>query len=155
MSRNSLRTFAAGILLATSILAGLYFFQDKEEIPPVVTDEDVKEYLSTRDDIVLIEKEEYEELVQFKEKANEKPVEEEQVQESVEEKVITKYTLEIQSGMNSLEIARLLESVGIITDATQLNNYILEQNLAGKIQIGSYQLTSDMTPQQIADIITK
>jgi ADP-dependent phosphofructokinase/glucokinase len=154
MSRNGLRAFGAGIILATSILAGLYFSEDNEVIPQEITDQDIEEYLDKRDDLVLIEEGEYKELLQFKEKANEKPPEE-PVQENVEEKVITKYTLEIQSGMNSLEIARLLESVGIIEDATKLNNYILEQKLAEKIQIGSYQLISDMTLEEIADIITK
>ncbi|MBD8069148.1 hypothetical protein [Bacillus sp. PS06] len=164
MSKNGLRAFASGMILATSILSAFYFFEEDKVVSSEVSDQDVEEYINKRGDLILIDQTEYESLLQLRETVESQQPQEEKVQEEVEEEtqaqeptdlVITKYTLEIQSGMTSLEIARQLENVEIIEDATKLNEYILEQNLAEKIQIGSYQLTSDMTNQEIAALITK
>lgn len=61
----------------------------------------------------------------------------------------------IQSGMTSKDISSTLESAGIIRNKLDFEDYLSAQKLAGKIQIGEYELNSTMTIKQIAEKITR
>ncbi|WP_298472799.1 hypothetical protein [uncultured Psychrobacillus sp.] len=64
------------------------------------------------------------------------------------------FTLSITSGMTSSDISSLLEEAGIIQNQMDLHDYIVDQNLAGRIQIGNYEVNSSMTIKQITELIT-
>jgi len=63
--------------------------------------------------------------------------------------------LSITPGMDSSTAALTLERLGIIEQASNLENYLAKNNLSGKIQIGDYELDSSMTNEKIAALITK
>ena len=63
-------------------------------------------------------------------------------------------TLTITSGMTSSDISSLLEEAGVIQNKMDLDDYIVDQNLAGKIQIGEYEVNSSMSIKQITELIT-
>ncbi|MER2172049.1 MAG: hypothetical protein ABS938_15620 [Psychrobacillus psychrodurans] len=63
-------------------------------------------------------------------------------------------TLTITSGMTSSDISSLLEEAGVIQNKMDLHDYIVDQNLAGKIQIGEYEVNSSMSIKQITELIT-
>lgn len=67
---------------------------------------------------------------------------------------IMKMVLIIEPGMNSTIVTDALERAGIIDDPTKFEAYLQKNNLAGKIQIGKYDLDSAMTHKTIAAIIT-
>lgn len=64
-------------------------------------------------------------------------------------------TLSIQIGMTSSEISTKLEDAGIILNRVDMDNYLSDQGLAGRIQIGNYELNSSMSLKQIAETITR
>lgn len=64
-------------------------------------------------------------------------------------------TLSIQLGMTSSEISAKLEDANIILNKVDLNNYLSDQGLAGRIQVGNYELNSSMSLKQIAETITR
>ncbi|WP_078545650.1 MltG/YceG/YrrL family protein [Litchfieldia alkalitelluris] len=156
MSKLGLRAFSAGIILATSIMGIMYYNEPKTVNTATVTDSDIEAYLSDQNHLVLIEKEEYDELLEIQSTHQETEKQEQTKAEvKIEEKIITKYILEITPGMNSLEISEVLEDVGVIKNAKELNTYILDNDLAKNIQIGSFTVTSEMTHKEIGDIITR
>ncbi|WP_010650883.1 endolytic transglycosylase MltG [Oceanobacillus massiliensis] len=57
----------------------------------------------------------------------------------------------ISPGMASSDISSLLAENQIIQDASEFNSYLDEHDYSLQIQIGSYELTSDMSFYQIAE----
>ena len=68
---------------------------------------------------------------------------------------VINYTLEIESGMASSSISSTLADNDIIDDAAEFNQYLQDQDYSLKVQIGSYDLSSDMSFYEIAEAITK
>ncbi|TFB23801.1 hypothetical protein E3U55_03025 [Filobacillus milosensis] len=64
------------------------------------------------------------------------------------------FTLNIQSGMTSIDIANELETAQIIDNADEFNNYLEQNNYSRQIQLGEYQLNNSMSFNEIADVIT-
>ncbi|WP_277587220.1 hypothetical protein [Psychrobacillus antarcticus] len=65
------------------------------------------------------------------------------------------FTLSIQLGMTSSEISAILEDAGIILNKVDMDNYLTDQDLSGRIQVGNYELNSSMSLKQIAESITR
>ena len=68
---------------------------------------------------------------------------------------VKSYTLTIEAGMNSSDVAHRLEENGIIEDSFVFQQYLIDRKLDGAIQIGSYQVSSGMSFEAITSIITK
>ena len=68
---------------------------------------------------------------------------------------VASMTLTIQIGMTSSEISAQLEDAGIILNRVDMDDYLSDQGLAGRIQVGSYKLNSSMSLKQIAETITR
>ena len=64
-------------------------------------------------------------------------------------------TLSIQVGMTSSEISSRLEDAGIILNKVDMDNYLSDQGLVGRVQVGEYELNSSMSLKQIAETITR
>ncbi|MFC4022785.1 hypothetical protein ACFOUV_03030 [Oceanobacillus longus] len=65
-----------------------------------------------------------------------------------------RYTLTISPGMASSDISSLLAEYQIIENASEFNSYLDEHDYSLKVQIGSYDLSSDMSFYQIAEKIS-
>ena len=63
--------------------------------------------------------------------------------------------LMIETGMTPSEVSTHLENTQIIDNKNDLENYLIENNLTSRVQVGKYELSSEMSIQQIVDIITK
>lgn len=141
MNRGSLRGFASGLLIATVLVGGLYYIEESDDKPLTL------EELTTESEklgYTLIKKEE------------DTPSQVSIAPSSVEkrEELSTSYQLDITYGMNSEDIADLLQRNGIIDNATIFQSYLKNNKLTTSIQIGSYALTEAMTYEQIAQTIT-
>ena len=66
----------------------------------------------------------------------------------------TEATITVSSGMESTEVAAMLEKAEIIKDAEDFDNYLVTQGISDKIQINTFKLNSNMTYEEIAKIIT-
>lgn len=67
---------------------------------------------------------------------------------------ITKVILSIEPGSNSTSVAEKLERAGIIENAKDFEAYLVENGLAGRIQIGEHEVDTTMSIQKIVGIIT-
>ncbi|WP_042145939.1 hypothetical protein [Paucisalibacillus sp. EB02] len=65
------------------------------------------------------------------------------------------FKLVIESGMPSSTISNELEANGIIDDAAEFISYLEDEGYAVRIQLGEFQLTSDMSYFEIAEALTK
>lgn len=68
---------------------------------------------------------------------------------------VASMTLSVEIGMASSEISAQLEDAGIILNKVDMDNYLSDQGLAERIQIGNYELNSSMSLKQIAETITR
>jgi hypothetical protein len=79
----------------------------------------------------------------------------EEENEESEEEEITTYTLNIEPGMTSSEFSSLLEENNIVEDADEFNQYIEDEDYSLRVQIGEFDLNSDMSIYEIAEEITR
>lgn len=171
MANNSLRSFASGMIIATSILTAVYYIQpfNKEEQKIVenhtITDEEVQQYLNNNGDISISEEtyneliaksKEYEVIKSQKELAQ-KPTEPKlpEQKETVQEPVKKTYTLTVKSGMDSIQIANSLEKSGIVDNGKKFEQFLTKKDWTRSIQVGTYELTSSMSYEEIGLIITR
>lgn len=173
MNKIHLRAFAFGLLLSTCIFGSYYYlsgdngaaakFSNEELIAKVedkgykVVEQKTYEELEAKakDAEATPTKEETKETEQT-DTAKEKAAKEEAAKE--EEKpaeAVKEYKLNIISGMQSSEIATLLKDAGIITDAFEFEQYLINTGYHTKVQLGEFVVKSDMTYEQLAKIITK
>ncbi|MCI8825114.1 MAG: endolytic transglycosylase MltG [Lachnospiraceae bacterium] len=61
----------------------------------------------------------------------------------------------ISSGMNSESVSDALEAAGVINNAKDFNQYLIENNMGRYIKSGEYSLRSGMSYEEIADILQK
>lgn len=71
------------------------------------------------------------------------------------EKEVQKFTLNIESGMHSRNIGEVLKKYGIVEHERDFEKYVLDLGVDRNIQIGEYELSSDMSVDKIVQIITK
>ena len=64
-------------------------------------------------------------------------------------------TLSIEVGMTSSEISEKLAATTTVLHTDELDNYLSDQGLAGRVQVGNYELNSSMSLKQIAETITR
>ncbi|TYS19469.1 endolytic transglycosylase MltG [Rossellomorea vietnamensis] len=152
MNKQNTRSFASGLLLSAILLIIFsYGTEDKG---------DSRETLEEQGYVVLTEEEarnQREKIGDLEEQINtlsEDSVSGEQETE-VEEDARTEITLTVSSGMTPIEISDELESKGIIKNASDFNSYLVKSGRADKIQIGDYQLHSEMTLEEISTLLTK
>lgn len=69
-------------------------------------------------------------------------------------KPITKIILSIEAGSTSATAADKLMRAGIIDSAQELEQYLIDHSLAGRIQVGEHEIDTTMDLDTIARIIT-
>lgn len=67
----------------------------------------------------------------------------------------TVHPLSITSGMNLTSVAQLLADTRVIHSAFKFRLLARLQNQGSRIQAGEYELSTDMTPREILDILTQ
>jgi len=79
-----------------------------------------------------------------------KTVEVESTTKAVE---IDQTTLTITRGMTSEDVAKRLESMGVIKNSADFNKFLVENGYAEKIHVGNFLVEKDKTYEQIAGLI--
>lgn len=169
MTRETLRSFAFGLLFATLVLAGSYFISNasREDVPLLdeanqtkeLSIEEIKNVVS-KQGYKVITKEEYDQLqnslkeLEQKNKQSKDPNKsDEKKTEKTEEQIVK--NIEIQPGMVSSQVAQLLKEQDIIDNAKQFQAYLDNNELNKYIQIGLFTLNNKMSYEEIANEITK
>lgn len=60
----------------------------------------------------------------------------------------------ITSGMSSVAIAQLLESLGVVDNASEFDSYLVENNYDSRIAVGDYSISKSASYYQIAELIS-
>ena len=79
---------------------------------------------------------------------------EETAPETAENVEHTSFTLTIYRGITSYDISRKLEDEGIIDNALQFELFLVNDGYNKRLQVGEYTITSTMTDEEIATLIT-
>ncbi|WP_010678125.1 endolytic transglycosylase MltG [Bacillus timonensis] len=167
MDKYLLRGISIGIIVSTIVFGSMYY-SGNEKTP--INEKQVDQFLQ-QEGFKKISIEEYNKLQEKQDKVP--PVKKENNQpsqptvppkEDITEKTESPkeekppkiiYVLTIDTGMYSSEIADALAKAKIIADADEFNQYLVEHDLNTAIQIGTYEVTNEMSIEEIANIITK
>ncbi|WP_019154511.1 hypothetical protein [Robertmurraya massiliosenegalensis] len=156
MTKNTIRAFALGIILAVALLQFTVLKQESD-----ISLHDAKEKLTEEGFVILTNEEftnleavaEEKELVE-EEKTKPNVNEEEKLEESPTEETAA-FTLVIEENMSTKKIANILAGEKIIDDATEFEQFLIDHDYHTKVQIGNFELNSDMDYEEISKIITK
>lgn len=74
-------------------------------------------------------------------------------QKPAEEETGSTYTLEIQSGDSSYQVALRLQQAGLVADARDFDNYLCSKGYDRKLRTGSYEISENATEAEIAEIL--
>ncbi|SES83838.1 hypothetical protein SAMN05216389_102405 [Oceanobacillus limi] len=183
--KQSIRAFSIGLFSAGLVLLAVYYFdngstQDITEMPV----DDVIAYMKEEYGYRVLTESEFISLTvnqeandsESKEEANkesedtssakaneeeetdkdenEKSEEEDHEEKNEEEETITSYTLTIEAGSASSVGDKLAEN-GIIDNASEFNQYLSDEGYDVKVQLGEFEVQSDMSFNEIAEVITK
>lgn len=144
----SLRSFGIGLFVAGAAL-GMVQLTSKESPD---TQQSVKDTSTTATTVKTLEKENA--ALKKELKALEKKLKKQQQKQPAKKETAT-YTLHIEMGMGTTEITNTLQKDGIISDAREFEQYIIDQGQATRLQNGSFTLQKDMSYAAILKALTK
>lgn len=142
MTKRGIQAFAGGIILATAVLASVFYLTDEDQAAAVkeqktVTEQDVNNYLDSKK-MVSVNRDEYQKLLDSKEKS----LSDDSSSDS-KNKVKT-YKLIIKDGMSTADVSAILEKEGIISSAKDFNDYVIDAGYHKEIRAGEFKVKSDM-----------
>ncbi|MEH7237406.1 hypothetical protein [Bacillus sp. JJ1562] len=167
MTAKTLTSFASGLLLAAVVCAVVYFFgpqqatSSKAEEKPTV--EELKSLL-TAEGYAVLSSDEWNnantETNNTVDKAQEEPkeeVKEEVVEEPKEEPAepeVKQTVITVSEGMTSYEVGKALISAQIISgNAWDFANLVEKKGVAKYLKLGTFEINSNMTADEIISII--
>jgi hypothetical protein len=167
MSKGFLRGLSFGIILSILLI---FIFEDTDRMKETLDEQAITSILK-KNKKTVITLDEYNHLKQIqqeyekeKNKKNEASIKEtdsnddsqvETEKPNEEQDKVVLYTVEIEQGMSISEISTKLEKVKVISSAKELDEYLKKKGWEGSIQIGTFEVSSKMTLEEIARIITK
>lgn len=150
VNKQTTRGIALGLLIAAMIILVYKFtFLEKESsvLPEGFMSVSIQEYENLKNQSTELQSKVEELLKQMKD------LEKMKLQEEKSDEIIF-YELTISNGMTSLDVSNLLEEIGIIQNSVEFNQYLGELNLQTRLQLGTYLLSSEMSYEEIAHMIT-
>ncbi|MBY0148132.1 endolytic transglycosylase MltG [Neobacillus niacini] len=155
MRINLLSSFAAGILLATTICGVVYLTDDttvekataKSSDKVQLTASQMKEKLES-DGYVVQTKEELEKTLQAAKNTEKKPADSKE-----QEKAVTQVVVNVADGMTSIDVANVLFQAKLIPDAFKFTQDIEARGLQNALRPGSFTVNSEMSYDQIIGTI--
>ena len=151
MRINLLSSFAAGLLLATTICGVVYFTDDttakkvtaKSSEKVQLTASQMKDKLES-DGYVVQTKEELEKTLQAAKNTETKPADSKE-----QEKAVTQVVVNVADGMTSIDVANVLFQAKLIPDAFKFTQDIEARGLQNALRPGSFSVNSEMSYDQI------
>lgn len=160
MKAKFMSSFAAGLIVATSVCGAVYFFGPTEVTSKQTiekpSEEEMKTMLSSAGYLIHTDDELQEMLAAVAAVEPVEPVE--PVKDSakeVEETIVYRTILNVASGMTSIDVGRALAQGKIIDNPMDFFNAVEERGLANELRPGTFELDSDMTIEEVIAIIFK
>ncbi|MBO5176327.1 MAG: hypothetical protein J6C07_02625 [Lachnospiraceae bacterium] len=70
------------------------------------------------------------------------------------ESAVKTATIVVERGNTATVVCEKIEKAGIVKDGEKLKDYLIKNNLADYINVGTFQLSSDMSLKEISKILT-
>ncbi|NMH69604.1 endolytic transglycosylase MltG [Bacillus sp. RO3] len=162
MTPNSLRSFAAGLLISTSLIGGVYMFGPSEAKSTGGEETVKKEKLSqeemvdqlTSQGFVIHTKDEWDkQLARMNEKQAAKT--EDKKEQKNETDVVYRTMLTVSSGMTSIDVGNALENANIIKSGLDFYKEVENRGLENELRPGTFEVESGMTTEEIIATIFK
>ncbi|KPL61654.1 hypothetical protein AM506_02735 [Rossellomorea vietnamensis] len=159
MTSNSLRSFAGGILIATSLIGAVYLFGPSEasstgkeepaEVQKLSEDEMVKK-LTSEGYVIHTEDQWNKQLKAMNEKQDEKASDKKD-----DDKVVYKTMLTVSTGMTSIDVGNALEQANIIKNGLDFYKEVEKRGLENELRPGTFEVESGMSTDEIISTIFK
>lgn len=155
MRINLLSSFAAGILISTSILGIVYFSNDtatqkvSAKSSEQLTETQMKDKLESAGYVVQT-KEELEKTLQAVKSTETKPAD-----TVAKEKAVTQVVVNVANGMTSIDVGNVLVQAKLIPDAFAFSKDIESRGLQNALRPGSYVVNSGMSYDEMIVTIFK
>ncbi|WP_419887282.1 aminodeoxychorismate lyase [Neobacillus niacini] len=157
MRINLLSSFAAGILIATTICGIVYFTDDtttekasaKASKGVSLTAAQMKDELESAGYVVQT-KEELEKTLEAAKGIETKPADSKE-----QDKPVTQVVVNVADGMTSIDVANVLVQASLIPDAFKFTQDIEARGLQNALRPGSYTVNSGMSYDEIIGSIFK
>ncbi|WP_045521586.1 aminodeoxychorismate lyase [Neobacillus niacini] len=155
MRINLLSSFAAGLLISTTICGVVYFTDDstpqkasaKSSEKVQLTAAQMKEHLESAGYVVQT-KDELEKTLQAAKNVETKPADSKE-----KDKPVTQVVVNVADGMTSIDVANVLVQASLIPDAFAFTQDIEARGLQNALRPGSYTVNSGMSYDQIIGTI--
>lgn len=155
MKAQLMRSFAGGLLLATTICGAVYLAGSSNAQTANQTSEDEMIDLLTSDGYVIQTEDEWNEQVAANKAAKEKTKEAISDAGTEKEKVVYRTILSVSKGMTSIDIEKILKSTKTIEPSINFSKEVEKRGLSNKLHPGIYEVASTMTLDEIMAIIFK
>ncbi|MFI8686879.1 hypothetical protein [Rossellomorea sp. NPDC077527] len=162
VTSNSLRSFAAGILIATSLIGAVYLFGPSEakstgkeepaKVEKLSEDEMVKKLTSKG--FVIHTEDQWEKQLQAMNE-NQQDKETEKKDDNADGKVIYKTMLTVSTGMTSIDVGNALEKANIIESGLDFYKEVENRGVENDLRPGTFEVESGMTTDEIIRTIFK
>ncbi|WP_017728332.1 endolytic transglycosylase MltG [Halalkalibacterium ligniniphilum] len=152
MSRSGLRGVAGGLFLGTILCATAYYFFEESNAQTTAPSHTV----STDEMVLTLEEKGYLVLTEDELAAQQETLIDESSPSQSEHQstIIYAMTLSIEPGMSSQQVANRLARGNVIKDESEFLAYLSSHDLIHSLRVGTYDLTSEMSLEEIADAIT-
>ncbi|MCA1059650.1 endolytic transglycosylase MltG [Rossellomorea aquimaris] len=162
VTSNSLRSFAAGILIATSLIGAVYLFGPSEakstgkeepaKVEKLSEDEMVKKLTSKG--YVIHTEDQWEKQLQAMNE-NQQDKETEKKDDNADGEVIYKTMLTVSTGMTSIDVGNALEKANIIESGLDFYKEVENRGVENDLRPGTFEVESGMTTDEIIRTIFK
>ncbi|MGM9927784.1 MAG: hypothetical protein ACI35P_07515 [Bacillus sp. (in: firmicutes)] len=161
MTTKIIRSFAAGILLATGVCGAVYFFgsseatnddQAAEQVTVKPTEEEMKSTLTSNGYVVLTEEELQKQLAAAEAKKEESSNTQEQTETDA---VVYRTMITVTSGMTSIDLGDALVSAKIISSRQEFVDAVEKKGLVQNLRPGTFEVQSDMTLDEVISALYK
>jgi beta-N-acetylglucosaminidase len=150
MIANRMSSFAAGIIVATTVLGAAYYISSpkvemQKERP---SEEEMKSVLSESGYVIVTEEE-------WKAVQHEDTKQSESAQVKEQPQVVQTTVLNVTTGMTSIDVGKVLVQAGIIDNAMTFFKEVEKRELASKLRPGTYEINSEMTMDEVIASVFK
>lgn len=155
MKANSMRNFAAGLIVSAGVCGAVYFFGLDEVISSQTADQqqpsvaEMKSLLTSKGYIIHTEEEWNEQLASINK------AQEDKAKEGTKEKIVYRTILSVSKGMTSIDVGKALEKAKIIENGSKFSKEVEKRKLESDLRPGTYKIESGMTMDEIIKAIFK
>ena len=157
MNPNTLRSVAAGLLIATGVCGAVYFFGSTEKMiseqQEKMSSEEMKDVLTTEGYVVLTEDELNNKIADAEANVSKNILTNQQSEQS--ETVVYRTMITVTSGMTSIDVGNALTSAKIIPNRKAFTDAVEAKGLVQNLRPGTFEVQSDMTLDEVIATIYK